>query len=339
MKYFVFYLIFFTATNLYAQTQLLSDFNTTMQNFDKFEDEKQLLQRLQKKTNINQKYIEQHIEKLSKLEDLIKENKLKNNIINLAYLTKKFQWKKTIVKVKNIQNLCEIELQKPEECLSLLEDLRAFIESQDLNLEKQEHFLNLLDSTEELAIEYALLFKEFKLYFNEEVDLINSELNKISASNKNSPSSQQANNFIVYLLYLLIIPVSWLMTNQYPKILFLFKSKKWFNKLKKETTIDLNLISKNLHSIYPLINIIENEFKNAQISIISNEFFTTLKIQIPSKDSFYYDLDNKKYNNLRKCILDLQNKVNSKDRIHLSDVYDPKGNINNQFIKINLAKI
>lgn len=339
MKYLAFYLIFFVSVNLKAQTNSLSSFSSIIQNPAKIEQEWQTLQNTRNIPNVNHKYLQLHSEKLSKLENLFKSKKLKSNIEKLSDLTKKFQWKKTLVKINNIQVVCQIELQRPDECLSSIDELRSFIESQDLIIEKQEYFLNILDSTEDSAYEYALFFKDFEFYFNEEVNLINSELNKITTSNKKTQVSPLSNKFVIIFTCLFLIPVFWIITKKYPQIMFLYKAKRWLNKLQKETETDLSLISKNLYSIYPLINIIENEFKNAQISIFSNDFFTTLKIQIPSKNSFYYDLDNKKYSSLRKCILNLQKKVNPKDRIHLSDVYDPKGNINNQFIKINLAKI
>lgn len=338
MKYLVFYLITFAAFNIHAQTNSLSSFNVIMQKPNKIAFEKKTLQNIRTGMSIHNKYLDLHDEKLSKLENLIQSKILKSNIEKLSSIARKFQWKKTEAKLSNIQVICRTELQKPDECLDSLDELRQFVESQDLIPEKLEYFFNQLDLTEESAFEYSVFFKDFKTYFDEEVNLINSEFYKHSINKRNTSTPVVENNFKFAIFIFFIISLIWFLSKRHSRIIFIYKSKKWLKKLKKENVLDLSLISKNIDAIYPLILVIENEFKNAKINILSNDFSTTLKIQIPTKDSFYYDLDCKKYINLRKCILDLQNKMNPKDRIHLSDVYDPKGNINNQFIKINLAK-
>ena len=128
MKYLAFYLIFFVSVNLKAQTNSLSSFSSIIQNPAKIGQEWQTLQNTRNIPNVNHKYLQLHSEKLSKLENLFKSKKLKSNIEKLSDLTKKFQWKKTLVKINNIQVVCQIELQRPDECLSSIDELRSFIE-------------------------------------------------------------------------------------------------------------------------------------------------------------------------------------------------------------------
>lgn len=337
MKYFLLIFLTINPIMLFASDIKLEKLETLLSSPRMITTEKGKVNEIQRKSNFSTKHLSLHISKLNYLQDLLNQNKLNTNIESLLKLSINYQWTRTQLKLKSIQGTCMFQKMLPEKCIEALESLRQFIESQELNIEKQNYFLTQLEKTEETAFEYSDLFQDFKTYFNEEVEVINSL--KLIPSTP-IPSTVKKQNQIEYKLILTLIFLAGGFVTYLRKknILLLIKSKSWFNKIKPQNELDQNILLKNIKILFPIISITEKEFKNTRIKLLSNNFFLTVKIQLPSKESFYYDLDSSDYQSLKNAIFNLQNNISKKDRIQLFDEYDSTGNITSQFIKISFAK-
>lgn len=329
----------------------LADFQTTLAN--PTATEKQIAQLETSPLMVKDDITELHLEKLREINKLFNRQSESFSLKKPINLSQQYQWKKTHLKLKNIETLC-IDINKIESCVEEINNLKDFISTQDLIENRKEKFLVELENIESAYIDFWQNRDANQKIFNNSHLLITQRLNSEEISpvqekmtTKNimltpdpALSLKKTTPYIYFFLALFVVPLAlYLLYRVSKKRLDKYKSQKeiaiYLEKFKFKKECSSTRLAPYVRTLKDINDQLKIHCKKIKIRVAENQNETNIRFEINLADSVFIKIDEDEFSELKNTLIKLATFLDHKSDIALSDLYDDQGEI--KYSSINLT--